>query len=69
MRAVIDRFEGEYAVLEINNEMVNVRHSDLPPKVREGDVLLWQRGSWVLDYEASRYRKKMADELMKQLWD
>jgi hypothetical protein len=39
--ATIDRFEGDVAVLLVGNDetVVNVNRSDLPPELRQGDVL------------------------------
>ena len=40
MRAVIDRFEGNIAILEVEGKrMWHVPKDFLPPKVREGDAL------------------------------
>jgi hypothetical protein len=37
--AVVDRFEGEYAVLLIGDTSIQVRRTQLPKSVREGDYL------------------------------
>jgi hypothetical protein len=36
---VVDRIEGEFAVVEIGGAKVDVPLADLPPGVREGDRL------------------------------
>jgi hypothetical protein len=38
-RATLDRFEDELAVLIVNGREVTRRREELPPGVREGDVL------------------------------
>ncbi len=38
MRAVIDRFEGELAVVELNEEMFNIPRA-LLADAREGDII------------------------------
>lgn len=40
MRLVIDRFEGKYAVCELENgEFVDVPEEDIPQEAKEGDVI------------------------------
>ena len=36
---IIDRFEGEYAVIETDIGMVSIPRTDIPASAREGDVL------------------------------
>ena len=35
-RGIIDRFEGELAVIEVNNVTMDVPKSKLPPTAKEG---------------------------------
>lgn len=65
MYIVIDRFEGEYAILELENgEFVNVPKALLLSlEAREGDVLSLCRD----DLETQK-RKSQADELLKKLF-
>jgi len=39
MAITVDRIEGEYAVLEIGDEMFDVPIEDLPEGIKEGDRL------------------------------
>lgn len=40
MVGVIDRFESDFAVIELDNgEIINVAKVDIPPQANEGDVL------------------------------
>lgn len=39
---VVDRIEGEQAVLEVGGRLVDVPLSELPPGVKEGDRLTFQ---------------------------
>ncbi len=62
----LDRFEGEFAVLENRNtkEMLDIHVSDIPSNAKEGDILKLSNGSYVVDYEetravSERIRKKM----------
>ncbi len=64
MTGIIDRFEGEYAVLEIEGG----RHIDLPralvPDAREGDVI-----RITVDREETEKRRTHVRELMDQLFE
>ncbi len=52
----LDRFEGEFAVLENRNtkEMLDIHVSDIPSNAKEGDILKLSNGSYVVDYEETR---------------
>lgn len=39
MSAIIDRFEGKFAVLEVDGAEKTVPRSDLPDDAREGDAI------------------------------
>jgi hypothetical protein len=55
--ATIDRFEGDVAVLLVGDKetVVNVHRSDLPPEVRQGDVL---RLEVTIDREETERRRR-----------
>jgi len=66
--AVIDRFEGEYAVCEKDNrEMTNIDRSRIPAEAREGDVL--KLGNEIkIDQEETARRKTEMEEITRKLW-
>lgn len=39
MQCIVDRFEGDYAVIEYFDKVLNLPKVFLPMEVREGDVL------------------------------
>jgi len=39
MKWTIDRFEGEYAVMECNNNHFNIPKNILPEGIKEGDII------------------------------
>lgn len=62
----LDRFEGDFAVLEDRNtkKMIDVPSSKLPSNAREGDILNFSNGSYTIDHEetkavSDRIRQKM----------
>ena len=71
MRAVIDRFESEFAVLIVGDDerRINVLRSLLPKKVKEGqwlqlDIVGDQVQNIVIDaQETERARQRIADKL------
>lgn len=50
MKYTVDRFEGEYAVLEEFNTInfINVLKTKLPSDVREGDILEFNNGIFII---------------------
>ena len=58
MQAIIDRFEGEYAVMEFEDGYKNIPRQMLPPEAREGDVLVLKDENWMVDPEATSKRKE-----------
>ncbi len=64
MEVIIDRFEGEYAIVEINiNEFAKISKA-LLPKAKEGDVI-----NIVLDKTASKKRNKIISSLVNDLFE
>jgi hypothetical protein len=68
MRATIDRFEGEFAIMETENGYISILKAKIPPQAREGDVLLVQNEEWVIDLEATRMRKEKMNSMASELW-
>jgi hypothetical protein len=60
---IIDRFEGDYAVVETNLGMVNIPRTDLPPEAVEGSVL-----SLSLDLNETQTRKERIEKLANSLF-
>ncbi|HHW03781.1 MAG TPA: DUF3006 domain-containing protein [Thermoanaerobacterales bacterium] len=66
MFAVIDRFEGEFAIIETyDRKMMNIKRNLLPSKAREGDVIDLE--SMTVDFKETLRRKdemrKLAEDL------
>jgi len=59
---VIDRIEGERAIVEIGGEIVEIPRSELPNGSKEGDVLLFAANP-----EAVENMKKDNEERLKRL--
>ncbi len=64
MKAVIDRFEGDIAVLLFGDEKVEAPRSLLPPGAKEGS---WLIVSMELDLEGERGQREKISEQLKRL--
>lgn len=70
MKAIIDRFEGNIAVLELENEtMLDMERSRLPQNANEGDCLIIDGNSITIDNEETKRRKACIEELMNELFE
>ena len=70
MELIIDRFEAEYAVCEDENKKIlNINKSKIPKQAKEGDIIIYIDGKYILDKEKTSNRKKYIEELTKDLWE
>lgn len=61
MKYVIDRFEGEYAVIEVNNTTVDMPKILLPDNAKEGSIIEIR----VLENESQTKKEEMQQRLNK----
>ena len=66
---IIDRFEGETAVIETDGGMIEINVSELPENAREGDVLVLENGRYTVDPEATEQRRKNASDRLRRLFE
>lgn len=67
---VIDRFEGDIAVLEdADGKMVDVARGLLPKGAKEGDCLVLDGARYVLDEAETKERAARIQRKMDALWD
>ncbi len=70
MKVTIDRFEGDFAVVEKpDRTMMNIKREKLPAGVKEGDILLIDGDSIRADESGTAKRKKAINDLMNELWE
>lgn len=68
-RYIIDRFEGDFAVLEREEGgTIDVLKSDLP-EASEGDVVIFENGSYRVDKEETLSRRELIAEKMRKLFE
>ncbi len=63
---IIDRFEGEYALIEMKRRIFHIPKVLLPKSAREGDVITMQI---TVDQEATRQRKQSVEKLADKLFE
>ncbi|SKA75884.1 Protein of unknown function [Caloramator quimbayensis] len=69
MKAVIDRFEGDFAVaVTLSSETFNIKIENLPKGIKEGDVINIADGKITFDREETEKLKKESEEYLK-LWE
>lgn len=65
MRVTIDRFEGQFAVVELPDmTMANMPVTLVPKGAKEGDIL-----SIEIDENETKARKQRISKLMDDLWE
>ncbi|MCK9478958.1 MAG: DUF3006 domain-containing protein [Firmicutes bacterium] len=63
MKVIIDRFEGDFAVVETADKKTINLPKELVPNAKEGDVVIIS-----IDKEESDARKKRMQALVDDLW-
>ncbi len=63
----IDRFEGEYAILEQNDAFFTVLKKELPENASEGDLLAWEDGWQIRKQETENRRYALAERRRRML--
>jgi hydrogenase maturation factor len=69
MKAIIDRFEGDYAVVEIEGCIKTIRRSYISDEAQEGDILIFENNQWIIDRKDTEKIRKEIKELADKLWE
>jgi len=64
---ILDRFEEEYAVLEIDGETASVPREMVAEHACEGDVLCENNGRYIVDTAATTERRAVIRERLRRL--
>lgn len=68
MFGVVDRFEGEFAVIETDNgKILNLKISLLPKDISEGDVINLDK--MTIDKEETEKRKNEIEKIAEELFE
>lgn len=69
-RFIVDRIEGDKAVLECENgDMVSMELTSLPKNLREGDVIRFNADSCFLNEEETERRRQKIRKLMEKVFE
>ena len=69
MKGTVDRFEGNYAVVELQDgEMINIDKIQLPIGIEEGMVIHISE-SITINIDETKKRKEEIEKLTEDLWD
>ncbi|OMC83374.1 DUF3006 domain-containing protein [Viridibacillus sp. FSL H8-0123] len=66
---IIDRFEGELAVIEFEDGMKDIPKSKLPNGVKPGDMLRFEGDSITIDHEGKKKLAKEIEDLANELFE
>lgn len=70
MKYIVDRFEGKYAVCEdVNKEIIDIKLNILPNEIKEGDVVVFNKGVYSIDVDETKARKDRVGKLMNDIWE
>lgn len=66
----IDRFEDNFAVCEnkITNEMVNIEKTLLPKNCKEGDIIKFENGVYILDNKTTNNEQEEIKDIVNNLF-
>lgn len=69
MKYILDRFEGDFALIEqADKTMLQVSKKDLPAETKEGCVLKLQDGIWTVLHAETQERATQIRSKMDKLW-
>jgi hypothetical protein len=70
VRGTIDRFEGEFAILEWEGRNIeNIAKELLPSTAKEGDIIEFENGGYKVNLAETMKRKKELKQLSEGLWE
>lgn len=69
MKLIIDRFEGIYAICELQNGgFIDVPKEDIPKEAKEGDILIKTDNRYCVDKTATESKRKEIKRKMNRLF-
>ncbi|AUN05065.1 DUF3006 domain-containing protein [Clostridium botulinum] len=69
MKGIIDRFEENFAVVELEDKkMINIDKNIIPKKAKEGDVINIEGDIITLNEKERKRLKKEIDKLTEDMW-
>lgn len=69
LKGIIDRFEGEFAVVEIDGATHDFKKSMFPKEAEVGDVVEITGDKVTVLKEETKKRRKEIEDLMDEVWE
>ena len=69
MKGIVDRFEGNIVVIEIDGNTQDISKDIVNSDVKVSDVVELVNGKWVTKKEETDKRKKEIKSLMDSVWE
>lgn len=67
VEGIIDRFEGDMVILEIEDGILNFNRELFPADAKEGDIVEYIDNKFIINEEKTKERKKHIDQLFRSL--
>lgn len=65
---IIDRFEGDFAVVQADGKWLDISKSLLPPDAARGDILIEQNGRYAVDKALTKTRREEIKKRFENLF-
>lgn len=69
MEGIVDRFEGDKVILEIEKGIYVFNKDEFPVNIKEGDIVKRIDCKFIIKEKETKERKKYVDNLFKSLID
>lgn len=70
LKGIIDRFEGEFVIVEYDDRgRVEISRNLIPKNAREGDYLVQLGDKYIIDEGETQRRKCEIEKLANDLWE
>ena len=66
---IISNISEEIAVIEDGGISFDIPAGALPDNAKEGDVILWENGEYLVDEKATAERRNKIIEMQNNLWE
>lgn len=67
MIGIVDRIEGDYIILEMKEEMRNIKKEKFPKEIKEGDMVEMKENKFIILKEETEKREKYIKNLFDDL--
>ena len=66
---ILERFEGAFAIVEIDGDMIEIEKHKVSQCVKEGDILEVVDGIYYKDQKATEKRTKYIEDKYIDIWE